>query len=243
MSERILVVDDDPQLTGFLDRYLTKQGFDVVCVGTASEMVNALKARNFDLCVLDLILPDRDGFDVTKDLRASSRLPIVVLSARSEVFDRIVGLELGADDYITKPFEPRELLARIKAVLRRAREHEAPAPPIAGGSRALLFGGWKLDLVARTLVAIHTGSLARLTAMEFAMLKVLLQNPNVVLSRDQILDLVHGETTYVADRAIDVHIARLRRKIERDPAEPEFIKTVRGEGYVLAATVIEEKVS
>lgn len=239
MSERILVVDDDPQLTGFLDRYLTKQGFDVVCVGTAAEMVNALKAQDFDLCVLDLILPDRDGFDVTKDLRSTSRLPIVVLSARSEVFDRIVGLELGADDYITKPFEPRELLARIKAVLRRAREYESSVAMPVGATKALLFGDWKLDLEARTLINLPAGAPAKLTAMEFAMMRVLLEHPNVVLSRDQMLDLVHGETTYVADRAIDVHIARLRRKIERDPAEPEFIKTVRGEGYVLAGKVTE----
>jgi len=237
MTDRILVVDDDPQLTGFLDRYLSKQGYDVDCVATASEMARALQTRAFDLCVLDLILPDKDGLDVLKDLRAASRMPTVVLSARSEVFDRIIGLELGADDYITKPFEPRELLARVKAVLRRAHDHLAPPPTDRGAPVALCFADWKLDLQARVLFHVSTGAPANLTAMEYAMLKALLEHPNIVLSRDRILDLVHGESTYVADRAIDVHIARLRRKIEPDPGDPQFIKTVRGEGYVLATQV------
>ncbi|MBU2583127.1 MAG: response regulator [Alphaproteobacteria bacterium] len=239
MPDRILVVDDDPQLTGFLDRYLSKEGYVVRCVATASEMAKVLKTQSFDLCVLDLILPDRDGLDITKELRAESKMPIVVLSARSEVFDRIIGLEFGADDYITKPFEPRELLARIKAVLRRAHEYKSPAIAPEGAPSSLCFGDWKLDLQSRVLCQISTSQPAKLTAMEYAMLRTLLERPNIVLSRDKILDLVHGETTYIADRAIDVHIARLRRKIEHNPSDPEFIKTVRGEGYVLAAQVTE----
>lgn len=237
MAERILVVDDDPQLTGFLDRYLRKQGYEVVCAATATEMAKALDRHTFDLCVLDLILPDRDGFEITKELRRASRLPIVVLTARTEVFDRIVGLELGADDYLTKPFEPRELLARIKAVLRRSSERlDERKHPL--DAEAYLFGGWRLDLTSRTLRFDREQELTRLTGMEFALLRSLLEHPNVVLSRERLMDLARGSATYVADRAIDVHIARLRRKIERDASEPDLIKTVRGEGYVFAGKVV-----
>lgn len=237
MTERILVVDDDPQLTGFLDRYLRKQGYDVVCAATAKEMSTALNHHTFDLCVLDLILPDRDGFEITKELRRASQLPIIVLTARTEVFDRIVGLELGADDYLTKPFEPRELLARIKAVLRRSRERLTARPQDFTGE-VISFGRWRLDLPTRTLRHDERAEPTRLTGMEFALLRALLEHPNVVLSRDRLLDLARGSATYVADRAIDVHIARLRRKIERDAGEPDFIKTVRGEGYVFAGKVV-----
>lgn len=232
MTERIIVVDDDPQLTGLLDRYLSKQGFKVTCASTATELARKLAREEFDLCVLDLILPDRDGFEITKELRLTSAMPIIVLTARSEVFDRVVGLELGADDYLTKPFEPRELLARIKAVLRRTREQPANEAPKQPETTVITFGGWRLDRRAMSLVNASSDTVTRLTAMEYALIKALAERPNVILTRDQLIDLVHGEGVAVADRAIDVHIARLRRKIERDPADPEIVKTVRGRGYV-----------
>ncbi len=236
MSEHIIVVDDDPQLTDLLDRYLTKQGFHVVCAASGREFSRKLDQSRFDLCVLDLMLPDRDGFEITRELRQRTSMPIIVLTARSEVFDRIVGLELGADDYLTKPFEPRELLARIKAVLRRAKTTPRDDAGRARNEQSCHFGKWRLDLAAMTLVDATNGTPSKLTAMEFALIKALAQHPNVTLTRDQLIDFVHGEGVVVADRAIDVHVARLRRKIERDPAEPEFIKTVRGRGYVFTGT-------
>ncbi|NKB16723.1 MAG: response regulator [Sphingomonadales bacterium] len=240
MTERIIVVDDDPQLTGLLDRYLSKQGFEVTCAATAAEFAQKLAREKFDLCVLDLILPDRDGFEITKELRLTSAMPIIVLTARSEVFDRVVGLELGADDYLTKPFEPRELLARIKAVLRRTREKPEMDTKRSNEAAQIVFGNWRLDCRAMSLVDASSDTVARLTAMEFALIKALAERPNVVLTRDQLIDLVHGEGVAVADRAIDVHIARLRRKIERDPADPLFVKTVRGRGYVFVGSNISD---
>lgn len=237
MSDRIIIVDDDPQLTGFLERYLRKQGYDVSCAATAQEFADALQRQSFDLCILDLMLPDRDGFEITRELRLASSLPIIVLTARTEVFDRVVGLELGADDYVTKPFEPRELLARIKAVLRRTQDRRQLTGPEQDRDSAMVFGDWRLNAIERTVVSASNGEPARLTAMEFSLLKALAEHPNRVLSRDQLLDIVHGDGVFVADRAIDVHIARLRRKVEVDPAEPALIKTVRGKGYIFAATV------
>lgn len=242
MSERIIVVDDDPQLTGMLDRYLSKAGYRVSCAATAAELTRVLARDAFDLCVLDLMLPDRDGFEITRELRQGSEMPIIVLTARTEVVDRIVGLELGADDYLTKPFEPRELLARIKAVLRRTRGQkdgdgdEGKQP----GAKPICFGDWRLDRSAMSLVNAHDHTATKLTAMEFALIKALAEHPNVILSRDELIDLIHGQGVVVTDRAIDVHVARVRRKIERDPAEPAFIKTVRGRGYVFAAPPVDE---
>ena len=237
MSEHIIVVDDDPQLTGLLERYLGKQGFLVTCVATAAEFRRELRTQSFDLCILDLILPDRDGFEITKELRQTTRMPIIVLTARTEVYDRIVGLELGADDYITKPFEPRELLARIRAVLRRTGGHDGPdVEPVSGVGR-VRFGPWLHDPLSRRVTNDRTGAPVQLTGMEYALIRALAESPGKILSRDQLLDRVHGSGIFVTDRAIDVHIARIRRKIERDPAEPEFIKTVRGKGYLLAGAV------
>lgn len=235
MPQRIIVVDDDPQLTALLDRYLTKEGFKVCCAATAAEFSRKLEHDTYDLCVLDLMLPDKDGFEITKELRRQSGMPIIVLTARSEVFDRVVGLELGADDYLTKPFEPRELLARIKAVLRRSSgpRDEHDHPPQA--AMPIRFGNWRLDRDAMSLVDTRTSEVTKLTAMEFALIKALAERPGNILTRDQLLDIVHGEGVVVTDRAIDVHVARIRRKIEKDPADPEFIKTVRGKGYVFAS--------
>ena len=170
-------------------------------------------------------------------MRRTSRLPIVVLTARTEVFDRVVGLELGADNYLTKPFEPRELLARIKAVLRRTKAQNEPGLGEWSPNGMIAFGAWRLDIATRSLANRRSNTPVRLTAMEFALIKALAEHPNVVLTRDRLINRVHGEGVIVADRAIDVHIARVRSKIEKDPSEPVFIKTVRGKGYVFAGVI------
>ncbi|MEZ5840639.1 MAG: response regulator transcription factor [Hyphomicrobiales bacterium] len=229
MSTRILVVDDDAQLATFLQRYLRKQEFDVATVGSAAAMMAMLARRDFDLCVLDIGLPDRDGFELTQELRRTSKLPIILLTARDEVYDRIIGLEVGADDYVTKPFEPRELVARIKSVLRRYHAGGNGDDPAAAG--AIRFGRWLMNLPARTLVDV-AGNDARLTSTEFDLLRALAERPNIVLSRDQLLDRLKGNAQAVTDRTIDAHVARLRRKIEDDPSDPSLIKTVHGAGYV-----------
>ncbi|PLX37690.1 MAG: DNA-binding response regulator [Hyphomicrobiales bacterium] len=241
MADRILVVDDDPQITSFLERYLVKQGYEVTCVGTGADMLGVLEREEIDLCVLDIGLPDRDGFELTKEVRLRSNMPIVVLSARDETFDRVVGLEFGADDYVTKPFEPRELLARIKSVLRRFQPAAAAQPddgaPAAAHHKTFTFGDWVLDAEARTVSQRDGGADAGLTSSEFDILYALVTHSGTVFDRDRLLDIARGRSTYSGDRAIDVHIMRLRRKIEPDPANPIHIKTVHGAGYVLAGAV------
>lgn len=231
MGDRILIVDDDLQLDSFLERYFSKNGLEVVCAATAKDMKDILSRQTIDLCVLDLILPDRDGLEILKEIRRTSRLPIVVLSARDEVFDKVVGLELGADDYVTKPFEPRELLARVKSVLRRSRDKELTDHAEAELDNQIRFGDWELTASARTLVNLKTGKDAGLTNTEFEILRTLIERKGVVLSREQILNNVRGSSRYVSDRSVDIHIMRLRRKIEPDPSNPVFIRTVAGIGY------------
>ena len=233
MADHILVVDDDPQITDFLERYLTKLDYRVTTVATGTAMLEAFEAAPVDLVILDIGLPDRDGFELTQELRRRSNLPIVVLSARDEAFDRVIGLEFGADDYVTKPFEPRELAARIKSVLRRYRapEHE-PQESIADADQA--FGPWSLKPAQRVLVNHETGQDANLTTAEFDILAALMEHPGAVLSRNQLLDIARGRASYVGDRSVDVHIMRLRRKIEEDPANPRYVKTVHGVGYVFS---------
>ncbi len=238
MSDRILVVDDDPQITTFLKRYLEKQGFAAECVATGKAMKKAIETSKVDLCILDVGLPDADGFELTRQIRAHSNLPIIVLSVRDEAFDRVFGLEYGADDYVTKPFEPRELVARIRSVLRRTRTEDGESRgPAVRRQDILQFGNWDLNAGQRTLVDRKSGVNAELTSMEFDLLRILVKNAHVVLSRDQLLDEVRGRAASVGDRAIDVHIMRLRKKIEEDPANPRFVKTVHGVGYSFAEDV------
>lgn len=232
MHEHILVVDDDPQITSLLERYLTKTGLAVTAVGTGAAMLQALEEGAFNLIVLDIGLPDRDGFELTRDIRKTSNIPIIVLSARDETVDRVIGLEFGADDYMTKPFDPRELAARIKTVLRRARPGAAAEGE--GKSDEVRFGNWTLNLAKRQLTNSTTGEEAGLTATEFDILAALIERPGVVLNRNQLLDIARGRSAYVGDRAIDVHVLRLRRKIEQDPANPAYVKTIHGVGYVFS---------
>ena len=234
-THHILVVDDDRQIRTGLGRFLTANGLRVSHATDAAGMFSALQAGRFDLIVLDVMMPGEDGLTACRRLRATSKVPIVLLTAMSDETDRIVGLELGADDYVCKPFSPRELLARIRAILRRA----GPEPEERPAATSLVFDGWQLDNVRRTL-RDPQGSLVELTAGEYDLLAAFVEHPQHVLTRDQLLDLTRGRVSGPFDRSIDVQVSRLRRKIEADPQQPELIKTVRAGGYIFCASV-EEK--
>ena len=232
---RIVVVDDEPELRRVLAEYLAKHGYAVRAAAGGAELDALLGEEEADLLILDINMPGEDGISIARRVRAGSATPILMLTAADEVVDRIVGLEIGADDYVTKPFDLRELLARIRAVLRRAEQPATPAPdaasPTAAPPRGVRFGQVTLDLDARCLVP-DSGAPVELTAMEFDLLHVFAQNPNRVLTRDRLLDLAHNRGTEPFDRSIDIRIARIRRKVEQDPAEPQVIRTVRGSGYM-----------
>ena len=228
MTSRLLLIDDDARLAAMVGDYLRAAGFAVDHAVTLASGRERLASVGFDALVLDLMLPDGDGLDLCRELRASPRtrhLPLLMLTARGEPLDRIVGLELGADDYLPKPFEPRELLARVKALLRRAAPH-------AVGDEVLRFGRLEIDLGAR--VARLEGKPCDLTSHQFDLLVVLAQSPGRVLSRDQIMDSLKGHPLEAFDRSIDVHISRIRALIEDDPKNPRRVLTVRGAGYVFA---------
>ena len=227
---RILVIDDDARLRELLLRYLGEQGFAARAVADGKALDQALSLNHYHLLVLDLMLPDEDGLAIMRRLRgAGENVPVILLTAKGDEIDRIVGLEMGADDYLSKPFNPRELVARIHAVLRR---RTAPPPPGAPAPEegAMSFGQVTVDLATRTLT--RAGSTIALTTGEFALLKVLLAHPRVPLSRDKLMELARGREYEVFDRAIDVQISRLRKLVEPDPAHPVHIQTVWGFGYV-----------
>lgn len=228
---KILVVDDDAGVREVLSEFLGRHGFDVLEAGDAREMDLALEANRPDLVVLDLMMPGEDGLSVCRRLAASAGPPVIMLSAMGEETDRIVGLELGADDYLPKPCNPRELLARVRAVLRRRREPSA----FEGPGALVEFDGWRLDLVRRRLTSPR-GVAVELSGGEFNLLRVFVERPERVLSRDQLLDLARGSTSEAFDRAIDVQVSRLRRKLD-DGSGRDLIRTVRGEGYVFSAQV------
>lgn len=230
-NPRLLLIDDDARLSAMLRDYLHTAGFEVEVAGSLAQARQCLAAAvQADAVVLDLMLPDGDGLDLCRELRADPRhrqLPLLMLTARGEPLDRIVGLELGADDYLPKPFEPRELLARLKALLRRT---VAPAPEAA--EEVLRFGRLEIDLGER--VARLAGEACDLTSHQFDLLVVLARNPGRVMSRDQIMDALRGEPLEAFDRSIDVHISRIRAVIEDDPKNPKRVLTLRGFGYVFA---------
>jgi two-component system, OmpR family, response regulator len=235
--DRILIVDDDQEIRRLLADYLAKNGFDTVPARDGREMAQALERHAIDLVVLDLNLPDADGLTLCRDLRSHpghANLPVLMLTARGEEADRIVGIEMGADDYLVKPFSPRELLARVKTILRRTRALPPNLRPES--QRCLAFAGWRLDTATRTLMA-PDGVLVPLSGGEYRLLRILLEHPNRVLNRDQLVELIHGRTAEAYDRAIDVQVSRLRQRLRDDSREPQLIKTVRGEGYALAASV------
>jgi two-component system phosphate regulon response regulator OmpR len=226
VNPRILVVDDDPALRELLTSYLAANGFVVDAVGDGLAMRAALSSAMPDAIVLDLMLPGEDGLALTRVLRAQSDVPILMLSARGEEVDRVVGLEVGADDYLAKPFGPRELLARLRALLRRGL-----AAPVKLGAVVARdqFGDFSLDLAGRRL--LRGGAEVHLTGAEFDLLVAFVARPNRVLSRDLLIDLLKGYDRDPFDRSIDIRVTRLRRKIESDPSSPVYIRTVRGEGY------------
>jgi len=228
-SPKILVVDDDVRLRDLLTRYLTEQGFQVASLSDASQLDKKLQRDPPHLVVLDLMLPGEDGLAVCRRLRgAGESVPIIMLTAKGEDVDRIVGLEMGADDYLPKPFNPRELVARIHAVLRRHGERAAPGAPTADGR--IRFGRHTLDLAARTLSL--DGQTTALTTGEFSLIKVLVQHPRQPLAREKLMLLARGRDHEVFDRAIDVQVSRLRKLVEPDAANPRYIQTVWGFGYV-----------
>lgn len=235
-NTHILVVDDHSEIRDLLKRFLEQHGLRVSCARDGKEMKRLLEEREFDLLVLDLMMPGEDGLTLCRELRVKSNLPIIMLTAMGEETDRIIGLEMGADDYLAKPFNPRELLARIKAVMRRTQADNQPAAePL---TQDLRFDRWLLDVNRRELVDEDGVGLSLSTA-EFDLLKVFLERPQRVLSRDQLLDLARGREAVAFDRAIDTLVSRLRRKLERDPKNPELIKTIWGGGYMFSADVTQ----
>ena len=231
-TPRVVVVDDEPELRAILCDYLGRHGFSVRAVASGDELDASLATEDADLLILDIAIPDEDGLSITRRIRAGSTVPILVLTAAADVVDRIVGLEVGADDYVTKPFDLRELRARIRALLRRSgRPALADTAAEQTGVRLVQFGRVKLDVDARQLLQ-DDGEVVALTSMEFDLLNAFAQNPNRVLTHDRLLDLAHHRDSQPYDRSIDIRIARLRRKIEPDPGKPQVIKTIHGTGYM-----------
>ncbi len=224
MTKQILLIEDDVRLAGMVRDYLGESDFDVTIAGTGSQGLGLQKERGFDAIILDLMLPDIDGLEVCRTLRATDSIPILMLTAKGDPMDRVVGLELGADDYLPKPFEPRELLARLRAILRRGK----------GEDRAdiMRFGGLEID--TRTMEARIDGRLCELTAHQFKLLEIMAKSPGRVLSRGYLMDQSKGESLEAYDRSIDVHISRIRAEVEKDPKHPRRVLTVRGAGYVFA---------
>ena len=242
VSRNILVVDDEEPVRTLLRECFEMEGYGVEEAGDGASMEAALARQTFDLVTLDLNLGGENGLELARRIRSTCNIPIVMITGKGDTIDRVVGLELGADDYITKPFHLREVLARVRAVLRRYEATATSRPPTMGGSveptagEAYVFGGWLLDVGRRELRSIR-GQVQPLTTAEFDMLTMFVQRPNRVLSRDNIMDLLRGQDWSPMDRSIDSLVVRLRKKVEIDPTHPRLIKTVRGVGYVLAADV------
>jgi two-component system OmpR family response regulator len=232
-SSKVLLVDDEATLREPLAEYLTRQGFLVTAAASAAEARTRLREEEPDLVLLDIMMPGEDGLSLCRHLVESRKLPVILLTARGEATDRIVGLEIGADDYVVKPFEPRELAARIRSVLRRAaRPAIAPVPE----NELLAFEGWRLDPLKRRLTDLE-GATVAISSVEFRLLMAFLEHPRQVLDRDRLLDMVQGREAHLFDRAVDNQVSRLRRKIEVDSRSPQLIQTVWGGGYMLAADV------
>ena len=227
MTERILIIEDDVSLASMVAEYLRTAGMQVDAAHDAESGLSALSRMNPDAVILDLMLPDLDGFEVCRRIRASSEVPVIMLTARGDDTDRIVGLELGADDYLPKPFNPRELLARIRAVLRRSSGSRSSSREV------MRFGRLEIDSASRQVTLGDTP--CALTGYQFDVLYALASNPGRVMSRDHLMDRLRGETIEAFDRSIDVHVSRIRAAIEDDPHHPRRIITVRGAGYVFAS--------
>jgi DNA-binding response OmpR family regulator len=234
LTEHIVIVDDDELLRNRLAGYLVREGFRVTAVDGAAAARDIVRRQGIDLAIVDLGMPGEDGLSLTRYLREQSDFGIIILTGKGHSNDRAIGLEVGADDYIAKPFNLRELLARVRSVLRRTRPRAAAEPP---ADRSIVrFGGWRLDLARRTLAASR-GKAVHLTAAEFQLLSILVANPNQVLGRDRLLEIVAARKWDPYDRTVDQHISRLRRKLEKDPKQPQMIKSIRGRGYVFTVPV------
>jgi two-component system OmpR family response regulator len=231
----ILIVDDDPRICRLLQLYLEQEGYRIYTASSGEEMRQKLAALQVNLVLLDVRLPDEDGFTLVKELSAISNLAVIMVTGRSDPLDKILGLELGADDYVTKPFDERELLARVRTVLRRS-SREPPASGAAPGRTVARFAGWQLDILAQELTSPQ-GTRVFLTTREFQLLVALVEHPQRVLSRDSILELLSGRDWTPVDRSIDVLIAKVRKKLGDDAQRPELVKTVRGVGYKLGPPV------
>jgi len=229
---KVLLVDDEASLREPLAEYLTRQGFLVTGAASAAEARSRLREDKPNIVLLDIMMPGEDGLSLCRHLVESRAIPVILLTARGEATDRIVGLEIGADDYVVKPFEPRELVARIRSVLRRAGR--AAKPPVE--NEALEFEGWRLDPLKRRLTDPE-GAAVAISSVEFRLLMAFLEHPRQVLDRDRLLDMVQGREAHLFDRAVDNQVSRLRRKIEVDSRNPQIIQTVWGGGYMLAADV------
>ncbi|HVZ14827.1 MAG TPA: response regulator [Stellaceae bacterium] len=238
MNDRphLLVVDDDREIRDLVSRLLQKHGYKVETARDAQAMEAILAVSRIDLLILDIMLPGKSGLDICRELRARSSVPILMLTAVGEETDRIVGLEMGADDYLAKPFNPRELLARIRAILRRVSTAASALGPRPAATKKLRFAGWQLDLGRRRLEA-PDGVIVDLTTGEYELLMAFAERPQRVLSRNQLLDLARGRDATPFDRSIDVQVSRIRRKIEADPRSPSMIITVRGDGYMFTPDV------
>ena len=232
VQTRLLLVDDEPQLREPLAEYLTRQGFAVSQAASAAEARAALRDAPPDLVLLDIMMPGEAGLSLCRHLVEAHAVPTILLTARGEPTDRIVGLEIGADDYVVKPFEPRELVARIRSVLRRAQRGPAEAP----AEEDFLFEGWRLCPLKRRLTDAE-GTVVPISSVEFRLLMAFVEHPRQVLDRDRLLDMVQGREAHLFDRAVDNQVSRLRRKIEVDSRNPQLIQTVWGGGYMLAADV------
>lgn len=231
-TSRILLVEDDPDIAEMLAELLQDQGFEALIAGTGAEMDRLMARARVDLVLLDIMLPGEDGLSICRRLRAHSAVPIILVTSLGEDIDRIVGLEIGADDYVTKPFNPRELLARVRALLRRAGFGDSAAPK----ARALRFEGWRIDPRARQLLD-PAGTEIALTSAEFDILLAFCENPRRILTRTELLALTHVGLAGPEARSVDVHISRVRQKIEPNPREPSLIKTVRMGGYIFTPEV------
>lgn len=244
-ANHILVVDDDRRIRDMLCLYLEEEGFNVAAAEDGDAMRRHMAENPVDLILLDLVMPGTDGLTLSRELRAESDIPIIILTGKGEPIDRVVGLEVGADDYITKPFHLREVLARVRTVLRRSAPQQVTQPQAqsnqsqsdsVSGNERLQFAGWRLDLVKRELLD-PSGAETPLTTGEFNLLSAFAQRPNRPLDRDQIMDVVKGQDWQPFDRSIDTQIGRLRKKLETDPKNPQLIKTVRGVGYIFTPKV------
>lgn len=232
-APHILLVEDDLEISRSLTHALAECGFEVSCAGSAKTMATVLESAKIDLVLLDIMLPGEDGLSICRRIRTNSAIPIIMLTALTEEIERVVGLEVGADDYVGKPFSTRELVARIRALLRRSSGDQRFS---LASLEVLNFDGWEIDSSSRQLRNPH-GTQVQMTSAEFDLLLALCRNPNRVLSREQLLELTHSGLAGPVERSVDVHISRIRQKIERDPHDPVLIKTVRLGGYIFAARV------